>query len=72
MSDGSCSLFHLKIRNKEQNKQLLLPTYVYTSSSDQNWFEENKQLILQNIIDTLMEHLDYIEKNKSTRYVIIN
>ena len=67
MSDGSCSLFHLKIRNKEQNKQLLLPTYVYTSSSDQNWFEENKQSILQNIIDTLMEHLDYIEKNKSTR-----
>jgi hypothetical protein len=66
MSAGSCSLFHLKIRNKEQNKQLLLPTYVYTSSLDQNWFQENKPLILQNIIDISMEHLDFnvIEKTK--------
>ncbi len=67
MSDGACSLFHLKIRNKERNKQLLLPTYVYTSAADEIWLHENKPLILQNIIDTLTEHLEYIEKNTATR-----
>ena len=67
MSDGGCSLFHFKIRNKESNKQLLLPTYVYTSAEDELWLQDNKSLVLQNIIDTLTENLEYIEKNIATR-----
>ena len=60
-------MFHLKVRNKERNKQLLLPTYVYTSAADDIWMQENKPLVIQNIIDTLTEHLDFIEKNIATR-----
>ena len=68
MSDGSCSLIHLKVHNKEQNRHVLLPTYIHTSAVDEKWMQENKPLILQNIVDTMMEHLDYVEKNVESRY----